>query len=93
MFAERYHLQFSKTPNYEKDDLSGENYEEIIEGIDELENELETIEIDQASDLYKTIVAAIMEDKDTPENSDVMDWTMDEIEITSKNHSNEVGKI
>ena len=38
------------------------------------------MEIDQSSELYKTIVAAIIEDNETSENSDAMDWTMDDFD-------------
>ena len=38
------------------------------------------MEIDQSSELYKTIVAAIIEDNKTSENPDAMDWTMDDFD-------------
>jgi len=76
VFAERYLLKFenksvretTKTENNVADDL------------EEFESDAENVEIDQSSELYKTIVAAIIEDNKTSENSDVMDWTMDDLE-------------
>ena len=63
MFAERYRLKFATSDESEKDEGS------IIidtdtEDDDEYENAVEDIEIDQSSELYKTIVAAIIENDD-----------------------------
>jgi len=62
VFAERYRLQFvteSEVDDNENPDTDLESDEE------EYENAMEDVEIDQSSELYQTIVAAIMEDKNT----------------------------
>ena len=63
VFAERYRLQFitmSETGETERtcSDLDSEDEEEY-------ENALEDVEIDESSELYQTIVAAIMEESDS----------------------------
>ena len=63
VFAERYRLQFitmSETGETEGtcSDLDSEDEEEY-------ENALEDVEIDESSELYQTIVAAIMEESDS----------------------------
>ena len=89
MFAERYHLQFSKTSGSEEKVETDRNYTDTIGNIDEFENALENVEIDQSSELYKTIVAAIIEDQQTTENTDVMDWTMDDSDNSERERSND----
>lgn len=63
VFAERYRLQF--VTESEVDD--GENPDGELESEDEeeYENAMEDVEIDQSSELYQTLVAAIMEDTNT----------------------------
>ena len=62
VFAERYRLQF--VTESEADD--GEHPSGDLESDEEeYENAMEDVEIDQSSELYQTIVAAIMEDKNT----------------------------
>ena len=53
---------------------------------DEYENAVEDVEIDQSSELYKTIVAAIIEDNQSLDNSMVDDAfvSQDPIELTNE---------
>ena len=88
MFAERYHLQFSKTSGNAKKDVTDRNDTDSIGDIDEFDNALENADIDQSSELYKTIVAAIIEDQQTTENTDVMDWTMNDLDNSDTDISN-----
>ena len=74
VFAERYHLKFHQKSNSETDATEKNEAETTNDHEDASEN----LEIDQSCELYKTIVAAIIEDNDTSENSDVMDWAMDD---------------
>merc|ERR1712025_1171691 len=74
VFAERYLLKF------ENKYVSETNKNNDVEDLEEFENDTENVEIDQSSELYKTIVAAIIEDNETSENSDAMDWTMDDFD-------------
>ena len=63
VFAERYRLQFVTDSEVDPSgDLESEEEEE-----EEYENAMEDVEIDQSSELYQTIVAAIMEDTNTTE--------------------------
>jgi len=65
VFAERYRLQFVRAVNSEKDDSIAMS--DSDNDSDEYENALEDVEIDQTSDLYKTIVAAIIEEEQQKE--------------------------
>ena len=76
VFAERYLLKF-ENKSVSETNKSKKNDDEDLE---ESENDAENVEIDQSSELYKTIVAAIIEDNETSENSDAMDWTMDDFD-------------
>ena len=62
VFAERYRLQF--VTESEVDDGENPNRDPESDEV-EYENGMEDVEIDQSSELYQTIVAAIMEDKNT----------------------------
>jgi len=68
VFAERYRLQFARMEDVgrEESPLGGEDSEDDS---DEYENALENMEIDQSSELYKTIVAAIIEDEEALDNT------------------------
>ena len=68
VFAERYRLQFARMEDVgrEESPLAGEDSEDDS---DEYENALENMEIDQSSELYKTIVAAIIEDEEALDNT------------------------
>jgi len=68
VFAERYRLKFARTTDDEKDEGSSIVDTDTEDDSDEYENALEDVEIDQSSELYKTIVAAIIENDDTMEN-------------------------
>ena len=68
MFAERYRLKFARTTDDEKDEGSSIVDTDTEDDSDEYENALEDVEIDQSSELYKTIVAAIIENDVTMEN-------------------------
>ena len=62
VFAERYRLQFITESE------NGETEEEVdldSEDEEEYENAQEDVEIDQSSELYQTLVAAIMEERDS----------------------------
>jgi len=72
VFAERYRLKFATSDESEKDEGS------IIidtdtEDDDEYENAVEDVEIDQSSELYKTIVAAIIENEENMDDEMVDD--------------------
>ena len=67
MFAERYRLKFATTDS-EKDEGSIIIDTDTEDDSDEFENALEDVEIDQSSELYKTIVAAIIENEDNIED-------------------------
>jgi len=65
VFAERYRLQFvTESEADESEHHSGELESED----EEWENAVEDVEIDQSSELYQTIVAAIMEDTESEAN-------------------------
>jgi len=68
VFAERYRLQFVRMEDAgrEESPMVGEDTEDDS---DEYENALENVEIDQSSELYKTIVAAIIEDEQSLEKA------------------------
>merc|ERR1719347_1899666 len=68
VFAERYRLQFVRLEDNgrEESPSAGTDIEE--DDSDEYENALEDVEIDQSSELYKTIVAAIIEDDQSMDN-------------------------
>ena len=68
MFAERYRLQFARSCQEGREDGSSVADTDTEEESDEYENALEEVEIDQSSELYKTIVAAIIEDDQALEN-------------------------
>ena len=68
MFAERYRLQFARSCQEGREDGSSVADTDTEEESDEYENALEEVEIDQSSELYKTIVAAIIEDDQAFEN-------------------------
>jgi len=67
VFAERYRLKFATTDS-EKDEGSIIIDTDTEDDSDEFENALEDVEIDQSSELYKTIVAAIIENEDNIED-------------------------
>merc|ERR1719410_1221188 len=70
VFAERYRLQFIKMEDSDKDDASITTVEsDDDEDSDMYEMALEDVEIDQSSELYQTIVAAIIEESDNKEKS------------------------
>ena len=62
VFAERYRLQFVTESEVDDGEIPNGDLESDEE---EYENAMEDVEIDQSSELYQTIVAAIMEDKNT----------------------------
>jgi len=68
VFAERYRLQFVRMEEAgrEESPMAGEDTEDDS---DEYENALENVEIDQSSELYKTIVAAIIEEEQSLEKA------------------------
>ena len=68
MFAERYRLQFARLEDNRREDSPGAGTD-IEDDSDEYENALEDVEIDQSSELYKTIVAAIIEDDQSLDTS------------------------
>eukprot|EP00090_Calanus_glacialis_P037206 TRINITY_DN6383_c0_g1_i4.p1 TRINITY_DN6383_c0_g1~~TRINITY_DN6383_c0_g1_i4.p1 ORF type:complete len:583 (+),score=210.75 TRINITY_DN6383_c0_g1_i4:168-1751(+) len=68
VFAERYRLQFARSCQEGREDGSSVADTDTEEESDEYENALEEVEIDQSSELYKTIVAAIIEDDQALEN-------------------------
>jgi len=72
VFAERYRLQFARSCQEGREDGSSVADTDTEEESEEYENALEEVEIDQSSDLYKTIVAAIIEDDQALEN-DMLD--------------------
>jgi len=83
VFAERYRLQFARSRDTERED--GSSIADTDDESDEYENAVEDVEIDQSSELYKTIVAAIIEDNQTLDNSMVDDAfvNQDPIELTN----------
>jgi len=88
VFAERYRLKFVRRDNTTEGENNPED--ESDDDSDEFENALEEFEIDQSSDLYKTIVAAIMEDDQSLEcDADDDDAFGEECESKkSKNNDN-----
>ena len=70
MFAERYRLQFITVADSDKDDASITTVDsDEEEDSDMYEMALEDVEIDQSSELYQTIVAAIIEESDNHEKT------------------------
>ena len=70
MFAERYRLQFISVADSDKDDASITTVDsDEEEDSDMYEMALEDVEIDQSSELYQTIVAAIIEESDNHEKT------------------------
>jgi len=67
VFAERYHLKFAKPSDKEKNDGTIV-HTDTEDDSNEFENAVDEVEIDQSSELYKTIVAAIIENDETMEN-------------------------
>merc|ERR1719347_1185669 len=63
VFAERYRLQFVRLEDAGREESPSVG-EASEDDSDEYENALENMEIDQSSELYKTIVAAIIEDEE-----------------------------
>jgi len=68
VFAERYRLQFARLEDNRREDSPGAGTD-TEDDSDEYENALEDVEIDQSSELYKTIVAAIIEDDQSLDTS------------------------
>ena len=60
---------------------------------DEYENAVEDVEIDQSSELYKTIVAAIIEDNQSLDNSMVDDAFVSQDPVESTNEHPDVGNL
>jgi len=73
VFAERYRLQFITVPDSDKDEGSittAESDEDLEDDDSDLfENALEDVEIDQTSELYQTLVAAIIEESENKANN------------------------
>jgi hypothetical protein len=78
VFAERYRLQFARSCQEGREDGSSVADTDSEEESDEYENALEEVEIDQSSELYKTIVAAIIEDDQGLENEMLDDDELDQ---------------
>jgi len=68
VFAERYRLQFVRLEDAGREESPSVG-EASEDDSDEYENALENVEIDQSSELYKTIVAAIIEDEEALDNT------------------------
>jgi len=68
VFAERYRLQFTRLEDNRREDSPSAGAD-TEDDSDEYENALEDVEIDQSSELYKTIVAAIIEDDQSLDTS------------------------
>lgn len=68
VFAERYRLQFVRLEDSGREESPSAGTDIDEDDSDEYENALEDVEIDQSSELYKTIVAAIIEDDQSMDN-------------------------
>jgi len=86
VFAERYRLQFVRLEDTgrEESPMVGEDTEDDS---DEYENALENVEIDQSSELYKTIVAAIIEDEKSLEKA-MPDDAFESLESSNSKYEN-----
>jgi len=92
VFAERYRLQFARPCQEGREDGSSVADTDTEEESDEYENALEEVEIDQSSELYRTIVAAIIEDDQALENEMLDDDEFDQ-EIFNPPPAEETEKI
>jgi len=86
VFAERYRLQFARLEDNRREESCGAGTD-TEDDSDEFENALEDVEIDQSSELYKTIVAAIIEDDkslDTSMHDDAFETQEDKENTNAK---------